>query len=261
MTPEVHRIEVRSGESIAVDWYPAVPGARAALFVHGLGSNRRGEKAVYFGERFNEKGWAFAALDLRGHGQSDGSIGDLTMSRMVADLGAAATWIGERGVARDLVLIGSSMGAAVVAWHSLAKPAKTSPLVMIAPALRFPGSLVADLGPEAHDRWRRTGRWRFQSEWIDVEIGYRLAEDGAQYDPDRLLGGHTAATLIIHGMRDETIDWNDSLGFARQCHAPVDVVLISRGDHRLTEHKELMFDTLWAWLEHRARTSPARVDV
>jgi pimeloyl-ACP methyl ester carboxylesterase len=74
VTPEVHRIAVQGGESVAIDWYPADPVRVRRLFVHGFGSNRRGEKAVHFGERFNEKGWAFAAPDLRGHGQSDGSV-------------------------------------------------------------------------------------------------------------------------------------------------------------------------------------------
>jgi alpha-beta hydrolase superfamily lysophospholipase len=261
VTPEVHRIEVQNGESVAIDWYPATPGARAALFVHGLGSNRRGEKAVHFGERFNENGWAFAALDLRGHGESDGFVRDLTMSGMLSDLMAATRWLGETGVAAEIVLIGSSMGAAVVAWHALAQAARTCPLVMIAPALKFPGNLASELTLDERDRWRRTGVHRFRSAWIDLELAYRLVEDGLQYDPDVLLHRHAAATLIIHGMRDDTVDWNDSLAFARRCHAPVDLFLIGEGDHRLTEHKELMFDILWTWLARQVNTGPASVDV
>jgi alpha-beta hydrolase superfamily lysophospholipase len=246
---------------VAIDWYPAEPGARAALFVHGLGSNRRGEKAVHFGERFNEKGWAFAALDLRGHGQSDGSVRDLTMSGMLSDLTTVARWVRATGVAADPVLIGSSMGAVVVAWHALARSVNAGPLVMIAPALTFPANLTAELRPDERERWRRTGLRRFRSAWIDLEIGHRLVEDGVQYDPDVLVHRHAVATLIIHGMRDDTVDWNDSLAFARQCRAPVDLFLVNEGDHRLTEHKELMFEILWAWLARQTHTSPARVDV
>jgi len=261
VTPEVHRIAVQGGESVAIDWYPARPGARAALFVHGFGSSRRGEKAVHFGQRFNEKGWAFAAPDLRGHGQSDGSVRDLTMSGMLSDVIAAARWVRETGVAAEIVLIGSSMGAAVVAWHALGQGANTGPLVMIAPALKFPGNLPAELTADERERWRQTGVHRFRSAWIDLEIRYRLVEDGVQYDPEVLLHRHAAATLIIHGMRDDTVDWNDSLSFARQCSAPVDLFLVSEGDHRLTEHKELMFEILWAWLTRQDHTSPARVNV
>jgi hypothetical protein len=122
---------------------------------------------------------------------------------------------------------------------------------MIAPALKFPGNLPADLTPDERERWRRTGVHRFRSAWIDLEIRYRLVEDGVQYDPEVLLHRHAAATLIIHGMCDDTVDWNDSLAFARQCVAPVDLFLVNDGDHRLTNHKELMFEILWAWLARR----------
>jgi putative redox protein len=248
VTPEVHRIEVHGTESVAIDWYPAAPGARAALFVHGLGSHRRGEKAVHFATRFNEKGWSYAALDLRGHGDSDGSVRELTMSGMLADLMAATRWIGNTGATGDLVLIGSSMGAAVAAWHGLARGGTASPLVMLAPALRFPGSLASELAPEERDRWRRTGLHRFRSAWIDLEIGYGLVEDGAQYDPALLLNRHSSPTLIIHGMRDDIVGWNDSVEFATASGAPVDLFLVGDGDHRLTDHKELVFDVLWDWL-------------
>ena len=134
---------------------------------------------------------------------------------------AAARWVRETGVAAEIVLIGSSMGAAVVAWHALAKGANTGPARDDRPALKFPGNLPADLTPDERERWRRTGAHRFRSAWIDLEIRYRLVEDGVQYDPEVLLHRHAAATLIIHGMRDDTVDWNDSLAFARQCGAPV----------------------------------------
>jgi pimeloyl-ACP methyl ester carboxylesterase len=65
------------------------------LYVHGLGSHRRGEKALYFARRFNALGWAFASVDLRGHGAADGRIEDLTMSRLLADVARCEE---ERGV-------------------------------------------------------------------------------------------------------------------------------------------------------------------
>ena len=65
------------------------------MFVHGLGSHRRGEKAVHFAERFNAQGWSFAAVDLRGHGDSDGTMHDLTMSGMLADLYSGLGWPAE----------------------------------------------------------------------------------------------------------------------------------------------------------------------
>src|SRR5262245_37146406 len=188
--PQVHKVEGPDGTSLALDWYPAGPGAQVALFVHGFGSHRRGEKAVHFAESFNERGWAFAAFDMRGHGESGGTLRDLTMTGMLSDLTAAAGWIAETTGSSSAVLIGSSMGSAVIAWYALTLADRVGPLVMIAPALRFPADLVAELGPESLDRWRRTGLQRFKNAWIDLEIGYGLLEEGVRYDPERLLRRH-----------------------------------------------------------------------
>jgi alpha-beta hydrolase superfamily lysophospholipase len=253
----VHRIETRDGHRLALDWYAAPGAQRAALFVHGLGSHRRGEKARYFAAQFNAQRWSYAALDLRGHGDSDGRVVDLTMSGMLTDVSAAADWLRERAPAEDIVLIGSSMGAAVIAWHRLCCDPRAAPLVMIGPSLQFPSSLVAGLGPEDVAEWQRTGARRCASEWIDVEIGYGLTEDAARYDPRELVRRHVAPTLILHGMRDTAIDWTASTRFAHDCAAaPVDVFLVGDGDHRLTDHRKLIFDVLWAWLASHERGRP-----
>jgi len=256
LTPQVQRIETRDGHRLALDWHAARGSQRAALFVHGLGSHRRGEKARYFAAQFNARGWNYAALDLRGHGDSDGRVVDLTMGGMLTDMAAAVAWLRECVPAADMVLIGSSMGAAVIAWHQLECDPRAAPLVMIGPSLQFPSSLVAGLAPDDLAEWRRTGARRFASEWIDVEIGYRLAEDAARYDPRELVRRLVAPTLILHGMRDTAIDWRASTRFARDSAAPVDLFLVGDGDHRLTEHKELLFDVLWAWLARLENSKP-----
>ena len=256
MSKETHRIPVADGQSIALDWYAPAPGAapagRCAVFVHGLGSRRDGEKAVHFAERFTAQGWGFLAPDLRGHGDSDGTLRELTMTRMLADLAAALVWLGEHagavGAAPPL-LIGSSMGGAVVAWHALNHPREAGPLVLIAPSLQFPGRLAWQLGPAAMEDWKRTGLRRFESEWIDMEIGFGLMEDALGYDPQKLLVGHQVPTLILHGMKDTAVDWRVSLGFVEDCGYPhLELLLLKHGDHRLTDHKAFLFDAMWAWL-------------
>jgi len=245
LKPQVHRIVVENEQAVVLDWYPSTPGARAALFVQGLGSTRRGTKARYFAQRFNERGCAFAAVDLRGHGDSDGDIRDLTMSGMLADVAAAVSWLDQETASSDRVLIGSSMGAAVIAWHVSANRASVCPLVMLGPSLRFPASIAPAIGDDELERWRRSGLRRFSSEWIDLEIGYGLVTDGGHYDPDRLVREHAGPALIVHGMRDQVVDWRSSAAFAGD--AP-DLYLVSEGDHRLTNHRVLVFDVLCSWL-------------
>ena len=224
------------------------PEARVALFVHGLGSHRRGEKASYFAAKFNAQGWAYAAVDLRGHGEADGSIRDLTLSGLLTDLRAAMNWLATRDVASPPILIGSSMGGAVIAWYALEHAGEVGPLVMIAPSLSFPAGIANQIGPDALHEWRQTGARRWQSEWLDMEVGYGLMQDADHYDPSRLQEELDSPIFIVHGMRDATIDWRASIAFAEGCRSPCDVLLLKDGDHRLTEYKAFLFDAMWAWL-------------
>lgn len=269
MTLETHRIPVANGESVAVDWTPpSQPSSgnssngeakRSAVFVHGLGSHRNGDKSAHFRERFAAQGWGYLSVDLRGHGDSDGSMVELTLTRCLEDLSATLGWLAGRTAAgsaasptdgaRPPVLIGSSMGAAVIAWHHIAHPRPAGPMVMIAPALAFPGRLVWQLGPAEMEAWRATGLRRFGSEWIDLEIGFGLAQDALNYDPQKLLAGYAAPTLIVMGMKDEAVDWRSNLTFVEDCRYPhLELLLLKGGDHRLTERKGYLFDALWAWL-------------
>jgi uncharacterized protein len=255
--PEVFRLEVAGEQSIVLDWYPARAHAPVALYIHGLGSHRRGEKARYLARQFNVAGRAFAALDLRGHGDSDGELRELTMSRLLADVDAAAVWAAARSTGR-LVLIGASMGASVAAWYAAGHPAITEALILIAPALRFPAALVTAAG-EASDRSRREGELRVRSEWIDVTLGRALLDDAAEYDPDTLLQELGTPALLIHGLHDTAIPWQQSADFVRArarsgavASPATDLILVGDGDHRLTARKELLFALMCAWLEQRA---------
>ncbi|MEE8434794.1 MAG: alpha/beta fold hydrolase [bacterium] len=247
-----HTLSLGEGESVLLDWTPpAAPDGPWAVFVHGLGSNRRGDKALYFTQRFAANGWGFMTVDLRGHGDSGGGMHGLTLSRCLADLAAALDWVrGQIPGAPPPVLIGSSMGGAVAAWQHIAHPKETGPLVFIAPSLQFPGSLAWKLGPAALEAWRREGARVFESDWIRLEIGFSMMEDALDYDPQRLLKGFAAPALIFHGMKDDAVDWRSSLTFVEDCPYPrLELVLLKHGDHRLTDHKAFMFDTLWCWLE------------
>jgi len=243
-------VRLPTGERIVFDWLPPEGAATAvAVFVHGLGSHRRGDKALHFAARCAALGWGFLAVDLRGHGDSDGSLETLTLSHCLEDLGAVLAWIPDGLRAR--LLIGSSMGGAVAAWYLRAHPQAGLHLALIAPSLCFPARF-AELPGEELEAWRRSGFRRFLSEWIDLRIGYGLIEDGANYPYERLVREHEAATLILHGMQDTAVPWQDSVDFATRTGArEVDLLLIKGGDHRLTEHKAYLFDCMQAWLRRR----------
>ncbi len=210
----------------------------AVLWVHGFGSHRGGEKAAAVAAECARRGWAFAAFDFRGHGESGGTMLDLRASRLVEDLGAIRDWLAGRGHAR-LGLVGSSMGGFASAWFAKRHPECAVGCVLLAPAFGFLDRRWDKLTAEEQAEWRRTGKRRVESEWVSIEIGIGLVEERAAFAPKELVRDWRTPALLFHGMADDVVPDTDSLYFAR--HADYDRIelrLLKDGDHRLTAYKD-----------------------
>ncbi|HEY7699669.1 MAG TPA: alpha/beta fold hydrolase, partial [Vicinamibacteria bacterium] len=109
---------------LAIDFIPAAEkNSRLWFFVHGLQSNRRGEKALYFARQIARRGEAFASLDLTGHGDSEGDLLGLSLTRNLADLDRGLEFIEKKaGPFRSVCLVGSSMGGLTVLWFAARSP-------------------------------------------------------------------------------------------------------------------------------------------
>ncbi len=260
LTAETHRLVVPSTspatppETIVVDWLPISPDAPCAVFIHGLASDRQGDKALYFQEAFASRGWSFLKLDLRGHGESDGTLPELTISRALIDLETTLRWCSRQctSQAPKPLLIGSSMGACLAAWHQIQGSAAVGgPLVLLAPALDFPHLLQRELSTKQWQDWQQTGLLQHPSSWADIRLGWQLIENARQYPFKRLLEQWKSPALLIHGLADESVPWEDSIRFLSQCPATsLQLLLVKSGDHRLSAHKEQIFHTIWQWLAH-----------
>ena len=167
-------------------------------YLHGFASSPRSKKAAYFAERLRAHG-----LTLRCPDFNEPDFASLTMTRMLDQLAADIATPDPEPV----VLIGSSLGA-VVAIHAAARmPDRIHRLVLLAPAVMFPRDAPRVLGGERVARWQATGT-------LDVfhhanggmrPLSYRFYEDGVQYDS---FGADvTQPTLIMQGLRDESVDY------------------------------------------------------
>ena len=218
--------------------YTGAPAPWGALYVHGLGSTRAGEKTQAVEAACARRGWTFAAFDFRGHGGSSGTMLDLRGSGLLADLEAARAALAERGV-RRLCLVGSSMGGWAAAWFTLRCPGVVAACALIAPAFDFLRHHWTTL-PEAEQRcWKETGRLRVRNQWIDTELGYGLVEEIEQFPVERLAAEWARPLLVFHGMQDDTVPYEHSLALVRQAGCPhIELRLYKDGDHRLTAIKD-----------------------
>ena len=225
------------------------------VFVHGLASDRRGEKCYALAERFTAEGAHCFALDLHGHGESEGTLTDFSLRRALDDLQLLVDAI-ERapGANAPLVLVGSSMGAAVAAWW-LARTkrqdlAQRALFVGIAPAFFFPARLLSELPPEALRAWEQSGTFCLPSAWAQITLGRALLADARSFDPQQL-EQHRAPTLLIQGMEDDAVPWESVVNFCGRASqtSQLRFWLIRGGDHRLNAHKEAIAEVAWRFVQ------------
>ena len=147
------------------------------VFVHGWTCDRShfAPQAAHFSKRFR-----CVSLDLRGHGESDKPDQSYTIEGFADDV---AWMCGELGVS-NAVLAGHSMGGAIALAVAAAHPELCAALVMLDPAILFPGELqplIAQLvagfrSPDGAGVLRQFGADQFFTETSDPALKARLLD-------------------------------------------------------------------------------------
>ncbi|MGH9318327.1 MAG: alpha/beta hydrolase [Vicinamibacteria bacterium] len=231
---------------LAIDFIPAAAkNSRLWFFLHGLHSNRRGEKALHFARQIVRRGEAFASLDLTGHGDSEGDLLGLSLTRNLADLDRGLSFIERKaGTFAAVCLIGSSMGGLTALWFAARSPARITRNIVIAPAFEMAGRLLLSLGRTKAQEWRRIGRMRIENPYGAFDLGYQFVEEETRYPTVSLMRRLKTPSLILHGSDDEVVPCQLSRQFAGRMEH-VHLIEIRGGDHRLTDHKERLFEEMW----------------
>ncbi|MCA1559210.1 MAG: alpha/beta fold hydrolase [Acidobacteria bacterium] len=135
-----HRVSLRTddGVTLAATWYePSPRGGPAVVLVHMLHRSRRDWDGV--ASRLAAEGIGALAIDLRGHGESQGSAAVDDLSRMALDVRAARRFLGSRSDTHGPVgLAGASLGASLAALEASTDSTIAS-VVLLSPSLEYRG--------------------------------------------------------------------------------------------------------------------------
>jgi alpha-beta hydrolase superfamily lysophospholipase len=117
-----------------------VPGAtKAVLLVHG--DRRSSNDWKFLQGKIEHAGMASLAIDLRGHGDSQGvgvpPLPEETYQAMTADVTAGLAYLRERG-ATEIMLVGAELGA-TLALSAGAEAPDTTNIVLLSPSLKVFG--------------------------------------------------------------------------------------------------------------------------
>lgn len=137
------RVAIRTddGVSLAATWYEPGTRAPAVILVHMLHKNRRDWDAV--ATSLASQGIGALAIDLRGHGESSGSIpeGDtVDYSVLVRDVIAARHYLSSRGDVQPsrVGIAGASIGANLAVLEAAADPTVAS-IALLSPSTDYRG--------------------------------------------------------------------------------------------------------------------------
>jgi len=204
------------------------------IYLHGFASSARSSKAAFFAERMAERGVALDIPDLY-----QGDFEHTTLTRQLA-------LVHERVGAGPALLIGSSLGGYLAALFAARHPDRAAALVLLAPAFGMARRWSTLLGPEAIRDWRERGSREVYhyGDKTSRRIAYDLIADGLAYEDFPAV---PCPALVIHGRRDDTVDYRISVEFAVE-RPNVELVLLD-SDHQLLDVLEPMWRTVQSFLD------------
>ena len=217
--------------------------APGIVFLGGFKSDMTGTKASMLDAFCHARGLAFLRFDYSGHGASGGDFLDGTISRWFADALAAV----DRLTEGPLILVGSSMGGWIMLLLALARRARITGLIGLAPAPDFTEELIwRGLSEDDRARLLREGKLEQPSDYSPEPyvITRALIEDGRKH---LLLNGEPGGEIeidapvrLLHGLADRDVPHRISLALQARLKArDVVVSLIKDGDHRLSRPQDL----------------------
>jgi len=130
------------GVKIVGDYYSAY-GRDGALLLHMMPATR--ESWREFALKLQRNGYHVLAIDLRGHGESEGgpssyrNFSDQEHQNSIADVEAGVSFLESKGVdKRNLTIVGASIGANLALWYASREPL-ISQVVLLSAGLNYRG--------------------------------------------------------------------------------------------------------------------------
>ena len=195
-------------------WVPARQARGAVLMMHGNAGNI--SHRIGYVTMFNRLGYSVLLFDYRGYGKSEGHPDEAGTYR-----DAEAAWqhltAARKVRARDIVMVGESLGGGVATWLALRYPPRA--LVL---ASTF--TSVPDLGAQIYP-------------WLPVRLLARV-----RYENLARIGQIDAPVMIAHSRDDEIISFSHGEALFAAAREPRQMLVLAGG------HNEGFIFAREAWI-------------
>ncbi len=136
MYPKTFNLEGVDGLSLHGRlWIPDSDTSGVICIVHGLGEHSG--RYADFAESLTAQGYAVLAIDMRGHGRSEGRRGDISSyETLMSDISIMLAEADRRFPGQPLFLFGQSMGGNLVINYALRREARVAGIIASSPMFR-----------------------------------------------------------------------------------------------------------------------------
>jgi uncharacterized OsmC-like protein/alpha/beta superfamily hydrolase len=216
-----------------------------ALFAHCFTCNKDVFAASRIATALTDHGIAVLRFDFTGLGASEGEFANTNFSSNIADLVAAAEYMG-RELEAPRILIGHSLGGAAVL--AMASRIADAAAVCTIGAPADPAHVAAhfqDARPEIEAKGEAevllVGRpFRIQKQFLDDIEGHKL---------ETAIAGLGKALLVFHAPRDATVGIENAARIFQAAKHPKSFVSLDDADHILSHKQDAVYvaEVIAAW--------------
>jgi dipeptidyl aminopeptidase/acylaminoacyl peptidase len=213
------------------------------IVLHGAGSRK--ENHADYARAAVAHGLAALTFDNRGHGDTEGPLGD----GVVDDIGFLAAWLAARPEidGARIGVRGSSMGG-LMAVHAAAGSDHIAAAVAICPAAEW--MLAEDVQRVVDGRPPPAGSALTEMRIDAPALAEWLARNDVEEAAERM---GTKPLLLIHARGDEVVPYTQSEKLYERAAEPKRLLLLEGGHHRSAQHDpELQGESL-RWLARAMR--------
>lgn len=205
------------------------------IYLHGFLSGLDSTKGKFLEKVFTEAGHKLYRPDLNGT-----DFSRMTISSQLEIIDSLL-----QSISGEVVLLGSSLGGYLAAFTA-GKRKQVVKLVLMAPAFDFVNRYFQRLTPAQLRDWQETGFIRlYQYHYKEHrQLGYRMVTDAQKYK--NLPIDVQIPTLIFHGLRDESVPYEVSIGYFKS-HPDAELILL-HSDHGLYDQLDKMWDYIKIFL-------------
>jgi len=207
----------------------------AVLFVHGRSADRNYPVWLpTLRSQLRRSGFVTLAIDLNGHGRSDGRFEDLTLTKAIEDVEAARTWLIQQPTVRprSVGAFGHSLGGTAI-FAAQARAPIFKVMVLAAPVGDSRFHARRDFPARVLRMWKREGKlcWFAPHDQRTYCLRYGYIRDWQKYDTLRLAADVHQPVILIHGSADRRVLPIESRQLFRRLAEPKELAIIPRANH------------------------------